>query len=52
MVVLGYRLLVYKRVGRHKLIRRFRNYWRMSEWLHKIAGKEDLNNYYYKKQKI
>lgn len=33
-----YRLLVYKKVGRHKLIRRFRSYWRMSEWSVKIAN--------------
>ena len=47
-----YRLLVYKKVGRHKLVRRFRSYWKMSEWSVKIAEKENINNYYYKKQKI
>lgn len=52
MVKLEYRLLVYKKVGRKKLIRRFRNYWKMSEWLSKSIKEEDINNYYYKKQKI
>lgn len=51
MLKLEYRLLVYNKVGRHKLITRFRSYWRMSEWLSKIPEK-DLNNYYYKKQII
>lgn len=51
MIKLEYRLLVYKKIGKPRLIRRFRNYWRMAQWLSKIAEK-DLNNYYYKKQKI
>lgn len=52
MIKSEYRLLVYRKVGRHKLVRRFRSYWRMSEWLAKIVETEDINNYYYKKQKI
>lgn len=52
MIKLEYRLLVYKKIGKPKLIRRFRSYWRMAEWFSKIAEKEDINNYFYKKQKV
>lgn len=52
MYKLEYRLLVYRKIGKPKLIRRFRSYWKMSQWFSEIAEKEDINKYYYKKQKI
>jgi hypothetical protein len=47
-----YRLLVYKKVGRHKLIRKFRSYHKIAEYFFKNIKEEDLCNYYVKKQKI
>lgn len=52
MVKLEYRLLVYRSKTRHKLIRRFRNYWKMATWLSDNVSQEDIKFYYYKKQKI
>jgi hypothetical protein len=47
-----YRLLVYNIKGRHKLIRRFRSYWKMSEWISKNVKEENYEHYKIVKQKI
>ena len=49
---LEYRLLVYKIKGKHRLVRRFRSYWKMSEWLVNHVREEEFNLYKIKKQKV
>ena len=49
---MDYRLLVYRIKGRHKLVKRFRSYWKLCTWISKHIKEEDYNDYEIRKQRL
>ncbi len=47
-----YKILLYRKQTRHRLVKVFRSYYKLASWLRKNIKEEEIKYYYTRKQKI